>query len=245
MLVAWLTSGLAWVGWAMLWPVPLPSPSPSSGALQKSNVSAITSLGSDSPAELEWSQRLNERRLQGWSIAPAPLELDSMAAAPMQAVAAEPLAGLVLTGTIVEPGKSFAMFSDRLGATDLKPVGGWLRLEPAGIRIDSIVARRVVVSFEGLTHEIELTQSTSGPSSGTTTEFEATSRSTLELEPWGANALEMQADPSLGDPPPAELSPLEAELDWLNGSESGAEMGSSNPNPANTPVMNSQMGVGT
>jgi hypothetical protein len=159
---------------------------------------------------MDWNQRFSERRLQGWSIASAPQEADSNAATPIYSSAAEPLAGLVLTGTIIEPGKSFAMFSDRSGATDLKPVGGLLRLEPAGIRIDSIVGRRVVVSFEGLTHELELPHTTTSPV----------------------------------DPPPAELAPLEAELDWLNGSEPDSSPSMSTPNPTETPMIDSPMGVG-
>jgi len=210
LLVFLWTSGVACIGWATLGPVPLPSSQTSSGALPRPQVTPTASPSSDTTGELEWNQRLSERRLQGWAIASAPQGLDSSTATPIYSSAAEPLAGLVLTGTIVEPGKSFAMFSDRSGATDLKPVGGLLRLEPAGIRIDSIVGRRVVVSFEGLTHELEL------PHTAT----------------------------SLVDPPPAEVTPLEAELDWLNGSEPDNSPSMSTQHPTDTPMIGSQMGVG-
>jgi hypothetical protein len=239
-LVVFLTSGLASLGWAALWPVPNLGPQLSTDQASGSSVIGSNPAVPDIESAHPWSQRLNERRLQAWPVTPPAEELNEIAPPLALSAVAAPLAGLRLTGTIIEPGKSFAILSDPSGAMDLKPVGGLLILEPAGVRVDSIEASRVIVSFKGSNHQLDLTHPAVVPAVGSILEVDAATPSMVELEVSDSSALEMQSDTTPVDRQHSELTPLEAELDWLNGSESGAGAG----DPTNIPAMTSQPGAG-
>ncbi len=145
--------------WSMFSPIAIPSPNADGDSRLAASDSAATVNPAEAVDDQQWNERLAERRLQGWAVvAPDSAPNSAPNSAPPKAESAAtssgPLAGVQLSGTIIEPGNSFAMVVDRHGAVDLKPVGGTLQLDPAGIRIDSISSRSIVVSYQGKTQEL-------------------------------------------------------------------------------------------
>lgn len=57
--------------------------------------------------------------------------------------------GLRLVGTVIEKGRSMAIAIDRLGKLDFCYEGNSIQLEPEGVRVESIDADFVRVSFQG------------------------------------------------------------------------------------------------
>ena len=219
--------------WAVSWPIDLPEPSTGSSLLTTTNTSSATTNGLDPVDDQQWSEQLAGRRLQGWAVVPqatnsnvAPLSSVS------QAPASGPLAGVQLTGTIIEPGKSFAMVVDRHGVVDLKPVGGMLQLEPAGIRVDSIASRSIVVSYQGKSQELVVVKeavspaNTPGINSGTTgaaaTNQPGAMSTSSDAQMSDAQMSDAQTSATATESDKLEaVSAIEAELDGLNYNPAG------------------------
>lgn len=209
--------------WSVFSPIAISSPSTDSKSLLAASDSAATITQAHAVDEQQWNERLASRRLQGWAVVTPDSATNSANNSPPPMVesavpASSLLAGVQLTGTIIEPGNSFAMVVDRHGAVDLKPVGGTLQLDPAGIRIDSITSRSIVVSYQGKTQELvvvnESLPTVSGPGAtapGTTvtgaTLGQAGDMSTGAATAAAAEVSEIEATTALED-----------ELDQLNGS---------------------------
>lgn len=211
-----ITKGVLLVGtatlllWALFWPVPFPPLSDSNATTSAAQPASATNqtlanAPGQSVDDAQWGDRLAIRRLQGWAIAAQPpMSSSSPSTTQSPTILGGPLAGVQLTGTIIEPGNSFALVIDRHGASDLKPVGGTLQLEPAGIRVDSIAARSIVVSFQGRQQELLIRES-------------AADIALDSLPPLESSMMQAEELDSMNDSMMSSISALEAELDSLNG----------------------------
>ncbi len=189
------------LAWAVLWPIAVPSPSMLSQQLPDAD-KAVVAKDLEALDDNEWGEQLSSRRLQGWVVDSPAASVGSEAANSQAPTSVSgPLAGVQLTGTIIEPGHSYALVVDRHGVMDLKPVGGTLQLEPAGIRIDSIASRSIVVSFQGNSQELIVTKSA----------VVETATGAEEVRPMGD--IYAEEDSPIQD----DATQLEEELDSLNG----------------------------
>lgn len=221
------------LAWAVLWPIDLPEPSTGSSLLTTTNTSPATTNGLDPVDDPQWSEQLAGRRLQGWAVVPQATNADvAQPTAVSQAPASGPLAGVQLTGTIIEPGKSFAMVVDHHGVVDLKPVGGILQLEPAGIRVDSIASRSIVVSYQGKSQELVVVKEAVSPAkppgnnSGTTgaaaTNQPGATSTSSNAQTSDMQSSDMPTSATATESPGLEaVSAMEVELDGLNYNRAG------------------------
>jgi hypothetical protein len=134
-----------------------------------------------------------------------------------------------LLGTIIEPGHSFAMIEDRSGVIDAQPVGGLLRLDPPGYRIEQIEPYKVTLSRLDSTVLLRLSDAKRIRESAETGSVDQ-----MNLELSGSDE---PASAFSGAPPRGGFDSLISELDWLSGNDPQNNTGteSSNSPSSNSP----------
>ncbi len=191
--------------WGALWPIQRPTEATGEATIPLSPNLKQAGLSSNQLAAVT----LSDRRLQGWS--PVANEPISASTNPTQSLSS--MDGVRLAGTVIETGHTYAMLVDRHGTVDLQPAGAELLLDPAGIQIESIAPRSVVLSFRGKKQELLLADVAIEPSAGD--DLESGSAPSLASEAMEAQT--MDSRPEATRQSQVKLS-LEEQLDWLNGS---------------------------
>ena len=191
---------LAAVVWAVCWPLPHPAHL-ALDTLDRASSQVVIGMNPEEPLagrEL-WSRKLRARD----AVIPAS-ELSSVKTPVESSAADQTQPSISLLGTMVEPGLSYAMFSDEAGNVDTQAVGGLLQLQPAGIRLMRVESGRVEVSFAGRVQILTLAEK---QLEGTTPEMSGGSGLTHDDD--------VEYDAAEDAVP--EFESLEDELDYLNG----------------------------
>lgn len=102
---------------------------------------------------------------------------------------------IVLIGTMLEEGNSFATIADGSGRMDTQPVGAALQLSPAGMRVESVRSGSAVIRYQDVRYELR-----------------------LQASPAIRSERASEANLNQGTP---RFESLEEELDWLNSPSDG------------------------